>query len=187
MRKLSTVTLLFSVLALFTFGGSALAGSCGGKAAIGSSCGSVKGASASCEPASCVSSAELSCHGKDAAACKSDPMISSYMNVKKGLHMSCTHSTSNAVSIWKSDLRKLIKSEETPKNEARLKDLAEVLDSWPSDLEAQRVSFQQLSNWTIGYMEMFPERCQGAEVKSCGKSGHRWVETQDVAGDPYSS
>jgi hypothetical protein len=187
MRKLSTVATILSLVALFTLGGTALAGSCCGKGAISTSCGEEKSVGTACGSASSASIAEPSCQGEKLSSCKDDLMISSYINVKRGLHMSCSHSTNNAVSVWKSDVRKLIQTDESQENAVHLKNLVEVLDSWPSDIETQRNTFEKLSNWTIGYMEMFPERCQGAEIKSSGKSGQRWVETQDVAGDPYSS
>jgi len=185
MRKLSTMATLMTLLALFTFGTTALAGNCGSKAAD-ATCGTFKSAGSSCAGKASAEAAGLSCHGK-ADASSSDFFISSYMKVKSGLHKGCCASTESAVSAWKSGVEKMLENGEAAEHQEHLKNLVQVLDSWPADIDAQRSSFEKLSNWTIGYMEMFPERCDGAEVKSCSKSGHRWVETQDVAGDPYSS
>ncbi len=184
MRKILTASTMLAVMALFTFGGAALAGpGCGSKSAD-ATCSSYS--KSACSEKAGAKSAELSCSTKDQAAA-SDFFLSSYINVKTGMDKGCSASCSNAVSNFKAGVKELIESGEATEHEKHLKNLVQVLDAWPSESDAQQASFQKLSNWTIGYMEAFPERCEGAEVKTCPDSGHRWVEIKNQSGDSSSS
>ncbi len=175
MRKILTASTMLTVIALLTFGGAALAGpGCGSKSA----------------DASCSSYSKSACSDKagvKAQAAASDYFLSSYLSVKKGMDKGCSASCTSAVTNFKAGVQEMIDSGEAVEHEKHLKNLVQVLDTWPSDADAQEASFQKLSNWTIGYMETFPERCEGAEVKTCAESGHRWVEIKDQSGDSSSS
>ncbi len=182
MRRILSAGTILTLVALFTLGGTALAGpNCGSKNAD-ATCSTSKSA---CSSKATNADASLSCNSKIKTA-SNDYFLSSYMDVKSGMHKGCGATIGNAVSDYKAGVVKMIKSGEAAEHEEHLKNLVQVLDAWPSDTDAQTVRFQKLSNWTIGYMETFPERCEGLEVKSCSQSGHSWVESEELTGNPYS-
>ncbi|MBC8367416.1 hypothetical protein H8E52_08400 [bacterium] len=182
MRRILSAGTILSIVALFTLGGTALAGpGCGSKGAD-AKCSTSKSA---CSSKAGNAEAKLGCDSKIKTT-NSDYFLNSYMNIKSGMHKGCDATIGNAVSDYKTGVMQMIESGEAAEHEEHLKNLVQVLDAWPSQTDGQTARFQKLSNWTIGYMEAFPDRCEGVEVKSCSQSGHSWVETEELTGNPYS-
>jgi len=178
MRRIINAAAVLAVMALFTMGGSSLAGACGAKGA-GACCGSAK----SIGMGAC-------CGGKSAkvstALPGSDFFLDSYLSVKKGLLDGSGQEAEKAVQAWKTGVKALAGSGKALESEAEMKSLVAILDAWPSNIDSQRSSFEDLSEWTIHYVKSFPERCPDAQVKTCPISGHRWVQTPEASGNPYS-
>ncbi len=175
------------------------AGQCAGKAHGTHSADHCKGsaaAKAACPPG-CSPADKVACppgcppgacagHGTSTARAGGDFFLASYVAVEQGLLKGCSHSTQRAVDAWREGLKDNQAGAVAAEHAEALAKLQKMLGDWPTELEQQRTSFADLSEWTIGYCELYPDRAAGTSVASCPSSGHRWVQTDGVTGNPYS-
>ncbi len=171
--------------------GAASHASCGSKSAAShASCGS-KGAASH---ASCAGKTAADCatacatKGASAESCHAagDFFISHYMGLKSAMGGHCNTTKGHAAADWQTGLEKLMASDGSAEHREALAKLAAYLNDWPSDKKGQQARFEQISAWTAGYCEMFPEKTAGAKVVTCPTSGHRWVELEEGGEDSKS-
>jgi len=170
-------------LALFTLGSDAYAGSCGSRS-VDAGCGGSKASvqSSSCDgmKAPCVGAA--GCQDAKSSAAADDSFLGAYAELMSGMNAGCRQSTEKAAQAWKAEAQQWIGSADSRESRERLDRLVELLSDWPDNAEAQMARFQDLSDWTIEYVKAHPERCKGAEIKTCTESGRRWVEMPGLSG-----
>lgn len=197
MRKHLLLPSLFAVTLLLGGANLALAG-CGGCAGA-ESAGShnhgeaVQSAAAECPPgcssACCVSGADgaaIAKAGAQSCAAEGDFFISNYMGLRAAMDKHCDISTTTAAANWHEGLQGILGGEQAEAHREALSSLAGYLADWPGDAEAQQNRFSQISEWTAGYCEMFPQKTAGVKVVTCPTSGHRSVELETPAGDSQS-